>query len=69
MVDTNPAKQGKYLPGSRIPIIDEKTMIREKPDYLVILPWNLKKEIILKTDYIKDWGGKWVIALPHLKVL
>ena len=69
VVDSNPAKQGKYLPGSRIPIINEETMKKEKPDYLVILPWNLQKEISNKTKYIKEWNGKWVIALPELKIL
>ncbi len=69
VVDTNPAKQGKYLPGSRIPIIDEETMKKLKPDYLIILPWNLQKEISNKTNYIKEWNGKWVVALPELKIL
>lgn len=69
VVDSNPAKQGKYLPGSRIPIINEETMKKEKPDYLVILPWNLQKEISNKTKYIKEWNGKWVVALPELKIL
>lgn len=69
VVDSNPAKQGKYLPGSRIPIINEETMKKEKPDYLIILPWNLQKEIIDKTKYIKDWNGEWVVALPELKIL
>lgn len=68
VVDKNPAKQNKYMPGSRIPIVDEKFLQTEKPDYVVILPWNLKDEIIHQLDYILEWGGKFVTAVPHLEI-
>ena len=68
VVDKNPAKQNKYMPGSRIPIVDEKFLQTEKPDYVVILPWNLKDEIIHQLDYILEWGGKFVTAVPYLEI-
>lgn len=69
VVDRNPAKQNKYMPGSRIPIVDEKWLSKEKPDYVVILPWNLKAEVMQQLDYVRNWGGKYVTAVPHLEVL
>jgi ubiquinone/menaquinone biosynthesis C-methylase UbiE len=69
VVDRNPAKQGKYLPGSRIPIVDEKCIRSFCPDYVVIFPWNLKEEIIQQLSYIKDWGGKFVTAIPRLEII
>ena len=69
IVDKNPAKQGKYMPGSRIPIFAEKSIINEKPDYVVILPWNLKKEIIPQLDYIREWGGQFVLTIPEMEIL
>ncbi len=68
-VDRNPAKQNKFMPGNRIPIVDELLLQQEKPDYVVILPWNLKAEVMKQLKYIRDWGGKYVIAVPHLEVL
>ncbi len=68
MVDRNPAKQGKYLPGSRIPIVDESRLNSEKPDYVVILPWNLKAEVMQQLGYVRAWGGKFVTAVPRLEV-
>lgn len=69
VVDRNPAKQGKYMPGSRIPILDEEKLRATKPDYVVILPWNLKAEVMNQLAYIKNWGGKFVMAVPKLEVL
>ena len=69
VVDRNPAKQGKYMPGSRIPIMDEARLRQEQPDYVVVLPWNLKAEVTQQLDYIRTWGGKCVTAVPHLEVL
>jgi len=69
VVDRNPAKQGKYMPGSRIPIVDEPRLQQEKPDYVVILPWNLNAEVMKQLDYIRSWGGKYVTAVPHMEVL
>jgi len=68
VVDANPAKQGKYLPGSRIPIVSEDRIRTEKPDYVVLLPWNLKEELKTQLAYIRDWGGQFVTAVPHLSV-
>ncbi|MFA7059950.1 MAG: class I SAM-dependent methyltransferase [Pedobacter sp.] len=69
VVDRNPAKQGKYLPGSRIPIIDESCILAEKPDYVVILPWNLRNEVMMQLDYIREWGGRFVAAVPSLTIV
>ncbi|WP_426393143.1 methyltransferase domain-containing protein [Variovorax sp. R-27] len=69
VVDRNPAKQGQYMPGSRIPIVDEARLQREKPDYVLILPWNLKAEVMSQLAYIREWGGQFVCAVPGLEVL
>lgn len=68
VVDKNPAKQGQYLPGSRIPIVTENVLKSEKPQRVVILPWNIQQEIKHQLSYITDWGGKFVTAVPKLKV-
>jgi len=68
VVDRNPAKQGKYLPGSRIPIVDESHILSEKPDYIVILPWNLSREVMTQLAYVREWGGRFVTAIPSLQV-
>jgi len=69
VVDRNPAKQGKYMPGSRIPIVNEEKLQETRPDYVVILPWNLKAEVMKQLAYIQNWGGKFVMAVPKLEVL
>lgn len=69
VVDRNPAKQGKYMPGSRIPIVNEETLQDAKPDYVVILPWNLRAEVMNQLAYIQSWGGMFVMAVPKLEVL
>jgi SAM-dependent methyltransferase len=69
VVDRNPAKQGQYMPGSRIPIVDEQRLRHEKPDYVLILPWNLKSEVMSQLAYIREWGGKFVCAVPRLEIL
>ena len=69
VVDRNPAKQGKFMPGSRIPIVDQEHLHQQKPDYVVILPWNLQGEVVNQLSYICEWGGKFVVAIPSLKVL
>jgi len=68
VVDRNPAKQGKYMPGSRIPIVDESFLKDTKPDYVVILPWNLKSEVMQQLEYIRVWGGQFVTAVPELRI-
>jgi 2-polyprenyl-3-methyl-5-hydroxy-6-metoxy-1,4-benzoquinol methylase len=68
VVDLNPSKQNKFLPGSRIPIVVEAQIKQTKPDYIVILPWNLREEVILQLAYVREWGGQFVTAVPKLKV-
>lgn len=68
VVDLNPAKQGKYMPGSRIAIVEEERLKQDKPDYVLILPWNLGSEIMNQLAYIKEWGGKFVTAVPEMTV-
>jgi SAM-dependent methyltransferase len=67
-VDASPHKQGKYLPASHIPVRDLSNIEEYKPDYVIILPWNLKKEIGEQLSYIRDWGGKFVTFIPELNV-
>jgi SAM-dependent methyltransferase len=66
VADANPHKQGKLLPGSRIPVVDPARIAIEKPDYLLVLPWNLLHEVRQQQAQIKDWGGQFVVAVPHL---
>lgn len=68
-VDMSPYKQGNFLPGTHIPIYHPKKIMETKPDYLFILPWNLRKEIMNQHNYIREWGGKFVIPIPELTVL
>jgi hypothetical protein len=68
VVDKNPAKQGKFMPGSRIPIENEKLLIADSPDYVVIFPWNLKKEVTSQLKYIKNNGGDFVTFIPSLEI-
>ena len=68
VVDRNPAKQDKFLPGCRIPIMAEAHLKQGRPDYVVILPWNLREEVIEQLAYIRAWGGQFVTAVPTLKV-
>ena len=69
VVDASPHKQNKFLPGVHIPVLDESNIRLVKPDYVVILPWNLKEEISTQLNYIKEWGGRFVVAVPELKIL
>lgn len=68
-VDRNPYKKGKYLPGTHIPVFSPDKLKETKPDYVFILPWNLKDEIIEQTSFIRDWGGKFIIPVPEIEVL
>jgi SAM-dependent methyltransferase len=69
VVDRNPAKQHKFMPGSRIPIVQEPHLRALKPDYVVLLPWNLKTELVEQLGYVRGWGGRFVTAVPSLEVL
>lgn len=69
VVDASPYKQGKFLPGSHIPVVSEQKIMQEKPDIIVILPWNIKDEIITQLCYARDWGAKFIITVPTLEVI
>ncbi|MCS5623087.1 MAG: class I SAM-dependent methyltransferase, partial [Candidatus Marinimicrobia bacterium] len=69
VVDRNPFKQGKYMPGSHIPIVDESVLYNNRPDYVVILPWNLQEEITHQLDIVRSWGGHFVVAIPNLEII
>jgi SAM-dependent methyltransferase len=68
VVDRSPHKQGHYLPGSHIPIVEEDRIRERKPDFIVIFPWNLKQEITQQLAYIRDWGARFVTVIPALRV-
>jgi len=66
-VDRNPYKQGKFLPGTHVPILHPNKIKETKPDYVLILPWNIKEEIINQLSYIRDWGGRFIVLIPEVK--
>ncbi len=67
-VDRNPYKQGKFTPGMRIPIFPPERIRETKPDFVLILPWNLKEEIIAQNGFIREWGGQFVVPIPEVRV-
>lgn len=69
VADKNPHKQGKFLPGSRVPIVSEARFMSDRPDQIIILPWNLKEEVMEQLGYVKQWGGRFVTAVPSLSVV
>lgn len=68
-VDSNPHKQGLYLPGSLIPVLEPEALWRYRPDYLVILPWNLTNEIMEAAAFVREWGCRFVTCIPKLRIL
>ena len=68
VVDASPHKQGRFLPGSRIPVVAESRLRETRPEFVVILPWNLRDEIAAQLAYIVEWGGRFVTAVPGLDV-
>jgi len=68
VADAAPSKQGRYLPGSHIPIVHPEQIAAEQPDEVLILPWNLREEISQQLALVREWGGRFVTAVPHLKV-
>ena len=69
VADASPHKQGKFLPGSRIPVVAPERLAEEQPDYVLVLPWNLLREVSEQQAGIREWGGRFVIAVPELTVL
>ncbi len=68
-VDRNPYKHGRYLPGTHIPIYPPERIAETRPDYVLILPWNLRREIVAQLDYIREWGGRFVVPIPDVQVI
>ena len=68
VVDASPHKQSKFLPGIHIPVVNEDEIRKNKPDYVVILPWNLKDEISTQLNYVRSWDAKFVVAIPTIEV-
>lgn len=69
VVDKSPHKQGKFLPGCHIPVVAEEAIYAEKPDFMLILPWNLRDEIMRQLSYISGWGAHFVVAVPQLEII
>lgn len=69
VVDRNPVKQGRLLPGSRIPVLAPEAIFEAKPDYLLILPWNIRDEVMVQMKGIREWGGRFVVPIPRVEVL
>ncbi|KAA9339244.1 class I SAM-dependent methyltransferase [Hymenobacter busanensis] len=67
VVDASPHKQGKYLPGSHIPVLHPDAIRDEQPDYVLILPWNIRAEVVEQLEYIEEWGGRFAVAIPKLE--
>ena len=68
-VDRNPYKQGRFLPGTHIPIYPPAKIDEERPDYILILPWNLKDEIMEQLAHARQWGAQFVVPIPEVKVI
>jgi hypothetical protein len=69
VVDLSPHKQGHFLPGSRLPIHAPERMFETRPDYVLILPWNIRDEIVKSMAGIGEWGGRFVVAIPNIQVI
>ena len=68
-VDRSPVKQGRYLPGTHIPIYAPERLAETRPDYILVLPWNLRDEISQQLDYVRSWGGRLVFPIPALEIV
>lgn len=69
VVDVSPHKQGKFLPGTHIPILSPEALIEKRPDYVLILPWNISHEIVEQMAEIREWGGQFVVPIPEVRIL
>jgi SAM-dependent methyltransferase len=68
-VDRSPQKQGLYLPGTRLEIRPPEALVQEKPDFVLILPWNIKEEVMQQMAHVRDWGGRFIVPIPHARIL
>ena len=68
-VDRNPYKQGQFLPGTRIPIHHPEALEEARPDFILILPWNLSEEIVAQLSHARDWGAQFVVPIPEVRVI
>ncbi|MGK4594715.1 class I SAM-dependent methyltransferase [Amycolatopsis sp. w19] len=68
-VDRNPYKHGRFTPGTRIPILPPERIEADRPDYVLVLPWNLRKELTAQLSFVDEWGGKLVFPIPHLEIV
>ena len=68
-VDRSPHKQGRFLPGSRIPVRAPDDLLAARPDYVLILPWNLRDELVEQLSFVREWGGRLVFPIPNLEVV
>ena len=69
VADASPHKQGKYLPGSHIPVVNEDAIRETQPDFVLILPWNIRDEIMSQLSYIRQWDGKFAVPVPELQII
>jgi len=67
--DAGQSKQGRFLPGSHVPILPPAALAERRPDFVLILPWNIRNEIMAAHAYVRDWRGRFVIAVPRLEVI
>jgi hypothetical protein len=68
-VDRSPHKQGWFLPGTHIPILAPEQIAADRPDYVLVLPWNLRAELSEQLSYVREWGGRLVFPIPTLEVV
>ena len=68
-VDRNPYKHGRFTPGARIPILAPERIAEDRPDYVLVLPWNLRDELTDQLSYVHDWGGQLVFPIPQLEIV
>ena len=68
-VDRNPYKHGRYTPGTRIPVLAPERIAEDRPDYVLVLPWNLRAELTEQLSYVREWGGRLVFPIPTLEIV
>jgi hypothetical protein len=67
--DSAPSKQGKFLPGSHIPILPPSALRERRPDIVLILPWNIAPEIVAQHSYVREWNGEFAVAVPEVRIV